>query len=318
MLRVHFLNVGKGSCTIIEFPSGRVGMVDIDDSRSFKDEDLDNIAQLVGSGPEYQSYKSHGMLAEARRVVEEAYQNQISLCDPVQYYLAKVGSKRLFRFILTHPDMDHMSGLARLKREIGMDNFWDTNSNKEIDDESWEDSPYRKEDWDCYQSLRKSEADPKCIRPQRGDVDKYWNEDSIEILSPGPKLVALANETDEFNHISYVLRISYGERRVLLGGDASVKAWEDILRSCGKYKLKADILLAPHHGSKQNFHKEAMEAVSPKLVIVSVHVGQDYAYDEYRQLSSNPTVLSTKWWGNIVVTIQDDGKCTYTTQIKRE
>jgi hypothetical protein len=33
-LTVHFLNVGRGDCTIIEFPSGRVGMVDIDNLKS--------------------------------------------------------------------------------------------------------------------------------------------------------------------------------------------------------------------------------------------------------------------------------------------
>lgn len=210
-----------------------------------------------------------------------------------------------------------MAGLKRLYDEVGLTNFWDTDNDKEIDEDSWEDSLYRKEDWDLYQKLRRSTGSPKCIRPQRGDLNKYWNEDKIEILSPTPNLVKLANDNDEYNHLSYVLKITYAGSSVLLGGDATVEAWQDILENYGKEKLKADILLAPHHGSKNNFHKEAMEAVSPKLVIVSVHVGKDYAYDEYARLKSQPKILSTKWWGNLVVTINDKGEWKYDPQFDR-
>jgi len=37
-LVVHFLNVGQGDCTIIQFPSGRVGIVDIDNLPILDDE----------------------------------------------------------------------------------------------------------------------------------------------------------------------------------------------------------------------------------------------------------------------------------------
>src|SRR3989442_14270062 len=35
MLRVHFLNVGHGDCTIIWHPSGRLTMVDINNSQDY-------------------------------------------------------------------------------------------------------------------------------------------------------------------------------------------------------------------------------------------------------------------------------------------
>lgn len=316
MLRLHFLNVGKGSSTIVEFPfERRVGIVDIDDSQSLREEDLEAIAELVGKSREYDLYKSSRRLLEARRIVLGAY--RIELCDPVEYYKQNIGNRNIFRFILTHPDMDHMSGLKRLYDEVGFTNLWDTDNDKEVDDDSWESSPFRKEDWDLYQKLRQSTGNPKCIGPQRGDVNKYWDEDKIEVLSPSQRLIEMANNSNNYHHLSYVLKITHAGWNVLLGGDASVESWEDILENCGKEKLKADILLAPHHGSKNNFHKDAMEAVSPKLVIISVHVGKDYAYDEYARLKSQPKVLSTKWWGNIIVTIEESGKCTYDSQFDR-
>jgi competence protein ComEC len=34
MLRIHFLNVGHGDCTIISHPSGRLTMIDINNSKT--------------------------------------------------------------------------------------------------------------------------------------------------------------------------------------------------------------------------------------------------------------------------------------------
>lgn len=321
LLRLHFLNVGKGNCTIVQFPSGRVGVIDIDDSKTIPDEELEALAILLGRHSDFLRLREAGLHKASRLLVESVYET--ALTDPVEYYASHVGVSHVgdrvpaFRFILTHPDMDHMSGLVRLNERFGIINFWDTRNNKTIPDDSWESSEFRKEDWDLYQRLRFSESSPKCIRPQRDEVGKFWDEDQIEILAPTDGLSELADATEDYNHVSYVLRISHAGRRVLIGGDATVEVWDDVLQNYGRHMLRADVLLAPHHGSKHNFHREAMEAVAPKLVIVSVHAGKDYAYDEYKGLSSEPEILSTKWWGDIVVTIEDDGTIAYNTQYKR-
>lgn len=39
MLKLHFLNVGHGHCTFIEFPSERLAMVDVNNTRSIPEED---------------------------------------------------------------------------------------------------------------------------------------------------------------------------------------------------------------------------------------------------------------------------------------
>ena len=33
MLKIHFLNVGHGDCTLLEFPSGRTTLIDINNSK---------------------------------------------------------------------------------------------------------------------------------------------------------------------------------------------------------------------------------------------------------------------------------------------
>lgn len=180
MLNAHFLNVGKGNCSMINFPSGRNTIVDIDNSRLESDD---------------------------------------SLTDPIQYYKANFGKNSAFRFILTHPDMDHMSGLNELYREISFGNFWDTENNKSIKESDWDNSPYDKNDWYIYQGLRRRKQNPTYLNLyQKATSQCCWIEDCITILSPTQSLVKLANDTEEYNHLSYVLKFEYAGVKFLLEG----------------------------------------------------------------------------------------------------
>src|SRR6266536_3549230 len=127
-LKVHFLNVGRGDCTIIEFPSGHVGMVDID---YLKILDPDTREELLQEYRESFDYHVASLIGTAS-MQEQALltKAQATLTDPFAYYDAHLGDDRdIFRLIVTHPDMDHMTGLHRLyelepyKR---IENFWHT------------------------------------------------------------------------------------------------------------------------------------------------------------------------------------------------
>ena len=45
MLKVHFLNVGKGNCTVISFPSGNLAVIDIDNSKI--DDETDSLQDPI-------------------------------------------------------------------------------------------------------------------------------------------------------------------------------------------------------------------------------------------------------------------------------
>jgi len=204
--------------------------------------------------------------------------------------------------------MDHMSGLHELAKRFPITNFWDTDNNKQLNDSDWNNSPYDRRDWVAYQRLRRSTSDPKSLQLLAGATSECcWVQDGITVLGPTQSSIDLANESEDYNHLSYVLRLEHAGTVILLGGDATPEAWDEILRVHGADLLKADILLAPHHGSENNTNREVFELIEPDYVIVSVAEGVDYDYDYYSHLA-RLGVLSTKAYGNLVAEVADDGK----------
>ncbi len=124
-LKVHFLNVGRGDCTIIEFPSGRVGMVDVYNLKVLDDDTRQELLEEYRRSPRYREsfYSGYAGASLAAREQEFVKRAEEQLTDPIEYYGYQIGSTRdVFRMIVTHPDMDHMTGLYRLyKQEYAKD-----------------------------------------------------------------------------------------------------------------------------------------------------------------------------------------------------
>lgn len=307
MLTLHFLNVGHGDCTFVEFPSGRLAMIDINNTKSLPGEDVDALAEAKGlSAWEFKMAR----LVEGKRSWDEYYKSL--LADPYDYYCDKLQGRSIFRYIQTHPDMDHMSGLNRFfwQEKVPFGCFWDVAHAKECDEESFDNSPYSYLDWLVYELLRNGrgpdDSGHKVIKNLRGAAGNYWTDDDIQILSPTKELVESCNSKESFNDCSYVLKISYAGRNVILPGDAESSSWESILDQYGNASLKCDILKASHHGRKSGYDEEAVDAMSPDVVICSV--GKKPSTDASTQYASHGAkVISTRYHGTITVKIWYDG-----------
>lgn len=117
-------------------------------------------------------------------------------------------------------------------------------------------------------------------------------------------MVARANETEEYNHCSYVLMVEHRGIRILLGGDATRESWRDIRDNQEDGALASHIFLAPHHGSSDNIEEDVFKEIDPEYVVISDHYGHSYDYDFYNRLASK-RVYSTKHFGNITVEVSD-------------
>ena len=179
MLRVYFLNVGHGDSTLIEHPSGRLTMIDINNSQDYDSDSFQEVlaerrekerarrfaATLTGLGGDphtgfaglgnpfatvlvQPALPTDNILLEVLEAIETTRKE---ITDPVKFLQKYYPGRRLWRFILSHPDLDHMRGIKRLHQTIGFDNFWDTANTKPTPTFKGESD---KEDWFYYQQLR--------------------------------------------------------------------------------------------------------------------------------------------------------------------
>src|SRR6266581_7370723 len=127
MINIHFLNVGHGDCTVIEFPSGNTTMIDINNGDIDDDTKKEIYEELKVNKIDYLLQKiQNPAILEKDFLFEKGY--EISLTNPIEW-LSQKNITSLFRFICSHPDMDHISGIDALVKKITLANFWDTNHN---------------------------------------------------------------------------------------------------------------------------------------------------------------------------------------------
>jgi competence protein ComEC len=318
MIRIHFLNIGHGDCIIVEFlDAGRVAVIDInmtdDMDETTKDELL---SEAFRSFPIlhqsfYKQQYSTGTMSREQILIRAGY--DIKLQNPINY-MTDNNIGRIFRFISTHPHMDHLSGLKELKDTKGIDVLWISKNNHTQDETELTSS--QKEDWNFYKKYRDTNEhylDGICtVRPQAGDSDQFWYNDNITILAPNSDLLKNSNP----NNLSYVILIKYGGKKIILGGDAEKDSWDYIMDNYSDLIKDVSILKASHHGRDSGYHQNAVKHMNPKYTIVSVgKKPSNDASNKYRQYCDN--VWSTRWKGNIVFEIQSDGSWSYKTEYNR-
>jgi len=150
--------------------------------------------------------------------------------------LYRVGAQSLDRLVLSHGDSDHAGG---------------------------------------YQSVAKAVPVAKALagEPERSDpeggleqclAEQVWSWPGVkfEVLWPVPPLRAGANNR------SCVLKVEHGSWSLLLTGDIDAAVERLLVRRYGE-RLQADVLVLAHHGSRHSSSVVFLQAVKPRLALVS-------------------------------------------------
>jgi len=108
-----------------------------------------------------------------------------------------------------------------------------------------------------------------CVAGQR------WKRDGVafEFLHPQPGDDAQARP----NARSCALKITVGAQSVLLAGDIEAPQERALLARDGA-RLRADVLLAPHHGSGTSSTPAFLDAVSPSIALFQVGYRNRYRH----------------------------------------
>ena len=276
MPKIHFLNVNQGDCIILEHNSGRKTIFDIS---------AGNISR-----------KDTRLEALLEREITPAKGNYRMCQHPTNPldYLTKLKVTEIWRFILSHPDMDHLDGFHALLNEFNVLNFWHSGAKKQKPDFS-EYGGYKEEDWDRYAKvIAGNEPGTRCIHVQAGDKFKYANKDdepagvgdALHILAPNQALIDQGNKSQDFNDASYVVLYDSAIGKVLLAGDAHDATWEYVKQNHKKEASNVALLVAPHHGRKSGRSYDFLDFVRPKLTLFGCAPSKDLAYDawNYRNL----------------------------------
>ena len=288
-------------------------MIDVNNGEDLSDRE---VKELI-SGRQDQNQLSLkvaiGSLGGIRRI--EALKEigiDVSLTNPIKFLHENYPGKPIFRYIQSHPDLDHMRGLSALiKSDIKIHNFWDCPHDKEPVFRSDED----RKDWKAYLELSSGQYGATVINPRRGSFQKYYNQnedgssggDGLTILSPSGNFHADCREAEDTNNSSYVLLYQNQKVKVILGGDAEEKAWNEIFALYKDSVLKnCSVLKASHHGRDTGYHQQAVKVMNPEYVVVSAGKKPDTEVcAKYSQYCDN--VWTTRWMGNIHLKIPVSG-----------
>ena len=177
--------------------------------------------------------------------------------DVVSPYLWSRGLKRIDVIALTHAHEDHYGGLASVLRNFQVGELW---VGHDADSQG-------------YRALL-AEAHalhlPVVHRVKGDSFD--WAGVHIGVLWPADNApVKTASNND-----SLVMRLEDGQQTMLLTGDIENPV-ERKLTADGD-PLSADFLKVPHHGSKTSSTQGFLDAVHPRLAVVSV--GEDNAFGQ--------------------------------------
>lgn len=174
-------------------------------------------------------------------------------------YLARRGGK-VHAFVLSHPDADHVGGAAAVLDRLRPREFWD--------------GAYVAPGAAYREALRI--AKERGITWRRVSSGDSLNLDgvSFKVLSPDPIWLA---ENPGANDASVVLRVQYGRVRFMLVGDAEA-AQESWLVRRDSAALGADVLKLGHHGSRTSTGTRFLNAVQPRLAVVSVGAGNRFGH----------------------------------------
>jgi competence protein ComEC len=199
-------------------------------------------------------------------------------------YLKSLGVKKIDHLILTHPHDDHIGGIFSILSEFKVLNFYDNGFS------NFKSDIYR----DYIKLVRKDLSRYNIL--QAGESLLFSNI-RIEVLNP------LLPPTGDLNNDSIVLRLIYGDIKILLAGDLLQLGERRFLNL--RTELTSQILKVAHHGENYSSSYDFLKSVKPEAAIISVSEDNIYARPHQEALKRltqiGAKIYRTDHSGNIIL-----------------
>jgi competence protein ComEC len=199
--------------------------------------------------------------------------------------LRAMGISKLDGLILTHDDTDHTGGAASVMQAMPI---------------GWLSSSLP----DGHPLLQPAADKRRCTDGQS------WQWDGVQFEILHPDSASYAAEKIRKNNRGCVLRISIGNRHILLAADIEKESEQQLLKEHTD-KLPATLLVVPHHGSKTSSTDEFIAAVRPGYAVFTVGYLNRFGHPKQevvqRYADSGSTLLRSDMDGAILVEMNAQG-----------
>ena len=270
-LHVNFLDVGQGDSALLTFPNGETLLIDGGGKTNFN-----------------------------RVPVESRYEDEREIFEPdapdigelvVSNFLWTKGYSQVDYILATHADADHIQGLSDIAR------------NFHVRAAIFGRTPLKNAEFANLDKVLQKRG-IESVTLSRGDVLSFGDV-KIEVLSP--ESTSDIDAVSDNNH-SIVLRVIYGDVKILLTGDIEKETEKGLLNQ--PEFLQTDVIKVAHHGSRTSSTIDFVNASRAKLAVVSVGKNSPFGHPHRevieRWKAAGAKVLTTG--ENGTVSISTDGR----------
>lgn len=169
--------------------------------------------------------------------------------------------------IATHPDADHVGGLADVLARYEVNTILMTENKGESNAA------------ETYLAHVKAE-EANIIYARTGQKFRLGEKATLAVLFPLEDPSGM-----ESNASSIVLKLSYGESDFLLTGDAPKETEAYLVETYGA-ALESEVLKAGHHGSRTSTSESFVEAVAPDHAVISAGADNSYGHPHEEVLAT--------------------------------
>jgi competence protein ComEC len=172
-------------------------------------------------------------------------------------YLWRQKIRSIDLLVLSHPNSDHLNGLLFIAEHFNVKELW-TNG-----------EPRRTFG---YRELMRIARENRIHRPEFPELPRRRRINGVllEMLYP-PRDFNGRRKVEKWrdsNNNSMVLRVSLGRHSFLFPGDIMRRAEQELVALRGT-RVQSTVLMAPHHGSRSSSCRSFLEAVAPRMVVIS-------------------------------------------------
>jgi competence protein ComEC len=212
-------------------------------------------------------------------------------------FLRRQGASRVAVVILSHPDLDHLGGLASLLNNMPIGRLVDTGD------------PVPSAAYERF--LAAVDASGTRWLPAAPGDQLQLDDVHITILGP-PWDSSRVSGSPNATSVAFRLTVA-GGFRYLNTGDATMREEHGLLASWPIDSLRADLMKVGHHGSRTSSAVPFVQAVDPVLAVISSGMRNPYGHPHPETLArldsaSVPRVWRTDRHGTLCVEIDGRGR----------